>query len=128
LKASPRHGGSPLSASALIVDNQHPVPWLGITFILGAGFLVGQLLAWGQMRHSGIFVSTNPSSSFFYVLTGTHGLHLLGGVLALAYAGVTSLLRKPLATRFLVVDITALYWHFMDFLWVYIFALLHFAR
>jgi len=128
LKASPRHGASPLSASALIVDNQHPVPWLGITFILGAGFLVGQLLAWGQMRHSGIFVSTNPSSSFFYVLTGTHGLHLLGGVLALAYAGVTSLLRKPLATRFLVVDITALYWHFMDFLWVYIFALLHFAR
>lgn len=128
LKVSPRRGAPPLPAPALIVDHQHSIPWLGITFVLGAGFLVGQLLAWSEMRHTGIFVSTNPSSSFFYVLTGTHGLHLLGGVLALAYVGVTSLLRKPLITRFMVVDVTALYWHFMDFLWIYIFALLHFAR
>jgi len=128
LKASPRHGASPVTAPGLIADNQRSIPWLGITFVLGAGFLVGQLLAWGQMRHLGIFVGTNPSSSFFYVLTGTHGIHLLGGILALAYVGVTSLLRKPLVTRFLVVDVTALYWHFMDFLWIYIFALLHFAR
>jgi cytochrome c oxidase subunit 3 len=128
LKASPRHGTSPVTAPALIANNQHPIPWLGITFVLGAGFLAGQLLAWGQMRQMGIFVNSNPSSSFFYVLTGAHGIHLLGGVLALAYVGLTSLLRKPLATRFLVVDVTALYWHFMDFLWIYIFALLHFAR
>jgi cytochrome c oxidase subunit 3 len=128
LRTAPRGGASPAATPALIVTDQHSVPWLGITFVLGAGFLVGQLLAWAQMRHLGVFVGTNPSSSFFYVLTGTHGIHLLGGVLALAYAGVTSLLRKPLVTRFLVVDVTALYWHFMDFLWIYIFALLHFAR
>jgi cytochrome c oxidase subunit 3 len=128
LKASDRHGASPLATLALIADSRHSIPWLGITVVLGAGFLVGQLLAWGEMRHMGIFVSTNPSSSFFYVLTGSHAIHLLGGVLALAYAGVTSLLRKPLATRFLIVDVTALYWHFMDFLWIYIFALLHYAR
>ena len=128
LKAAPRRRTSLAAAPALIVNNQHAIPWLGITFVLGAGFLIGQLLAWEQMRHLGIFVSTNPSSSFFYVLTGTHGVHLLGGVLALAYAGITSLLRKPLVTRFMVVDVTALYWHFMDFLWIYIFALLHFAR
>ena len=128
LKAAPRRGGSPVPTPALVINNQHPIPWLGITFVLGVGFLVGQLLAWGQMQHLGIFVSTNPSSSFFYVLTGAHGIHLLGGVLALAYASLISLLRKPLVTRFLVVDVTALYWHFMDFLWIYIFALLHFAR
>ena len=116
------------TAPPLTVSDQRSIPWLGITVVLGAGFLIGQLLAWVEMRRSGIFVATNPSSSFFYVLTGTHGLHLLGGVLALAYAGITSLLRKSLATRFLVVDVTALYWHFMDFLWIYIFALLHFAR
>jgi len=128
LRAAPRAASSSVTEPVLLVNNQHPIPWLGITFVLGAGFLAGQLLAWQQMRHLGIFVSTNPSSSFFYVLTGTHGLHLLGGVLALAYAGLTSLLRKPLQTRFLVVDVTALYWHFMDFLWIYVFALLHFAR
>jgi len=128
MKVVPSREASSATVPALIVSDRRSLPWLGITFVLGAGFLVGQLLAWGQMRYLGIFVSTNPSSSFFYVLTGTHGLHLLGGVLALAYAGLTSLLRKPLAKRFLVVDVTALYWHFMDFLWIYIFALLHFAR
>jgi len=128
LRAAPRGRLSPAAVPALISTEQHSIPWLGITVVLGAGFLVGQLLAWQQLRHLGIFVSTNPSSSFFYVLTGTHALHLLGGVLALAYCGLTSLLRKSLATRFLVVDVTALYWHFMDVLWVYIFALLHFAR
>ena len=129
LKAAPNRGTwVPPPQPALIVDQQRSIPWLAITIVLGAGFLIGQLLAWEQLRHSGIFVSTNPSSSFFYVLTGTHALHLLGGVLALAYAGTTSLLRKPLVTRFVVVDVTALYWHFMDFLWIYIFALLHFAR
>jgi cytochrome c oxidase subunit 3 len=127
-KAAPRGGASPVATLALIINEQRSVPWLGITSVLGAGFLIGQLLAWGELRRLGIFVSTNPSSSFFYVLTGAHGIHLLGGVLALAYAGVTSLLRKPLTTRFLVVDVTALYWHFMDFLWIYIFALLHYAR
>ncbi len=128
LKASPRRGASPMTASALIVPERRSLPWLGITFILGTAFLIGQLLAWEQLRHSGIFVGSNPSSSFFYVLTGAHGIHLLGGVIAMAYAGMTSLLRKPLITRFVVVDVTALYWHFMDFLWIYIFALLHFAR
>jgi len=124
--AAPTSGMS--STEAPIVNGQRSIPWLGITVVLGAGFLVGQLLAWSEMRHLGIFVRSNPSSSFFYVLTGAHGLHLLGGVLALGYASLTSLLCKPLETRFLVVDVTALYWHFMDFLWIYIFALLHFAR
>ena len=129
VKAAPRRGALPIPATPVLITSKQPsVPWLAITFVLGAGFLTGQLLAWAQLRHMGIFVSSNPSSSFFYVLTGAHGIHLLGGILALAYAGITSLLRKPLLTRFLVVDVTALYWHFMDFLWIYIFALLHFAR
>ena len=129
LKTGPGRATSvPPPQPALIVDQQRSIPWLAITLVLGAGFLIGQLLAWGQLRHLGIFVSTNPSSSFFYVLTGTHALHLLGGVLALGYAGIISLLRKPLVRRFMVLDVTGLYWHFMDFLWVYIFALLHFAH
>lgn len=128
INVSPRHGASPLPAPALIGTERTSIPWLGITVVLGVGFLVGQLLAWEQMRHSGVFISTNPSSSFFYLLTGAHGVHLLGGILALGYAAVIALLRKPLMKRFVVLDVTALYWHFMDFLWIYIFALLHFAR
>ncbi len=103
-------------------------PWLGITLILGVGFLAGQLLAWQQLAAQGIFISTNPSSSFLYLLTGAHGLHLAGGVVALLYAGTTSMLRKPLLTRRIVVDIAAWYWHFMDVLWIYVLGLLYFAR
>lgn len=116
------------AAAPLFIDERGSVPWLAITVVLGVGFLGGQLLAWKQLVQQGILINTNPSSSFFYVLTGMHGLHLLGGVLALMYAATTSLLRKPLPTRFVVVDGTSIYWHFMDFLWLYIFALLQFAR
>jgi cytochrome c oxidase subunit 3 len=126
IKAAPRRGASP--AAVALLSDKKPFPWLGITVVLGAGFLAGQVLAWTQLQHSGMLVSSNPSISFFYVLTGAHAVHLLGGVIALAYATVTSVQRKPLVKRFLVVDVTALYWHFMDFLWIYIFALLHFAR
>jgi cytochrome c oxidase subunit 3 len=116
------------AGSLLMMGRRDSAPWLSITLILGLAFLVGQVIAWKQLSQHRIFISTNPSSAFFYVLTAVHGLHLLGGVTALAYAALTSALDKPLVTRFVVVDVTSLYWHFMDFLWLYIFALLHFAR
>ncbi len=120
-----------LSRRELFLPEEQQVsspPWLGITLVLGVGFLAGQLVAWQQLAAQGIFISTNPSSSFLYLLTGMHGLHLAGGVMALLYAGATSLLRKPLATRRIVVDIAAWYWHFMDVLWIYILGLMYFAR
>ncbi len=108
--------------------NERPFPWLGLTVILGLGFLVGQFLAWRALEARGFFVATSPSSSFVYLLTGMHALHLAGGILALMYAAGTSLLRKPVEVRRIVVDVTAWYWHFMALLWIYIFALLQFAR
>ena len=124
LKAAPRGGTSPVAESVLIVNGQRSIPWLGITFVLGAGFLVGQLLAWEQLRHLGIFVSTNPSSSFFYVLTATHALHLAGGVLALGYVVFHAVRMARGWERRTALDVTAIYWHFMDALWIYIFFLL----
>jgi cytochrome c oxidase subunit III len=55
-------------------------------------------------------------------------MHLLGGILALLYAGVTNWLHKPPETRRIIIDVTAWYWHFMGALWIYIFGLLYFAR
>jgi cytochrome c oxidase subunit III len=63
-----------------------------------------------------------------YLLTGMHALHLLGGVIALLYAGTITLMRKPVDSRRVVIDVTSWYWHFMALLWIYIFALLEFAR
>ncbi len=103
-------------------------PWLPVTVVLGLAFLAGQLLAWKEMARRGFFLSSAPSSSFFYVLTGMHALHLAGGILALVYAlAVTSLGARNLERRRIVVDVTAWYWHFMAGLWIYVFALLKFA-
>lgn len=103
-------------------------PWLAMTIALGLLFLFGQWMAWKQLAASGFYVSTTPSSSFVYLLTGAHAIHLMGGVLALLVAGLFVLLRKPITTRSIVVDVAGWYWHFMAALWVYILCLLEFAK
>jgi cytochrome c oxidase subunit 3 len=102
-------------------------PWVSMTLVLGLLFLVGQWTAWQRLAANGYYIATTPSSSFIYLLTGTHALHLIGGVLALFVAAVASFLRRPASTRSIVVDITAWYWHFMAALWVYILCLMEFA-
>lgn len=104
------------------------MPWLAYTVVLGFCFLGGQWLVWRELAAHGFDLTTSPSSSFFYLLTGMHGVHLIGGVIALLAAGAASLLHKPMETRCVVVDATGWYWHFMAFLWVYILCLLEFAH
>jgi cytochrome c oxidase subunit 3 len=110
------------------VSVSHALPWLWTTTVLGLGFLAGQGYAWRQLRLANIGLSTNVSSSFFFILTGVHAVHLGGGILALLFAGMTVWLHRPPETRRIVIDVAAVYWHFMGALWVYIFALLYFAR
>ena len=120
---------APVTAMPGIADDEPKgFPWLALTLILGLGFLAGQMLAWRQMEMRGVFLSSNASSSFFYLLTGMHALHLLGGVIALSFAAITAWLKRPPESRHIVVDVTAWYWHFMALLWLYIFALLQIAR
>jgi cytochrome c oxidase subunit 3 len=116
------------SIPGVSLGKERNFPWLGVTVILGFGFLVGQWIAWGELKGRGFFVATNPSSSFVYLLTAAHAVHLAGGILALLWAGITSLLHKPIEGRRIVVDVAAWYWHFMAVLWIYVFALLAFAR
>jgi cytochrome c oxidase subunit 3 len=116
------------SIPGVSLGDERSFPWLGVTVILGLGFLVGQWMAWGELRARGFLVSTNPDSSFVYLLTAAHAVHLMGGILALLWAGITSLLHKPIEGRRIVVDVAAWYWHFMALLWIYVFALLAFAR
>ncbi len=102
--------------------------WWTITTMLGVFFLVGQLVAWSQLWAAGVFLATNPSSSFFYLLTGTHGLHLLGGLIALSYVGARSRNPKPWPAERPAVTATAIYWHFLGVLWVLLFLLLLLGR
>lgn len=105
----------------LIGDFRH---WWSLTTGLGVLFLVGQLVAWRQLAAAGVYLATNPSSSFFYLLTGAHGVHLLGGVIALLYvASRTGHVDGRLSQR-TAATISSIYWHFLGGLWVFLFLLL----
>jgi cytochrome c oxidase subunit 3 len=95
--------------------------WLHVATALGVAFLAGQLVAWRELAAQGVYVSTNPGASFFYVLTAAHGAHLVGGVAALLYAG-TARARGGNA-----LGVATTYWHFMGGLWIYLLLLLRFG-
>jgi cytochrome c oxidase subunit III len=101
--------------------------WLALTLLLGFGFLAGQYFAWQQLQGSGVLIATNPSSTFFYILTGAHAAHLAGGIITLLYATSLSIFSGKLEREVVVVDVAAWYWHFMGLLWLYIYLLLRFA-
>jgi cytochrome c oxidase subunit 3 len=116
------------SIPGVSLGSREGFPWLGVTVVLGGGFLIGQWIAWRVLADRGFYLGTSASSSFVYLLTATHAAHLLGGLLVLLYAATVSLLHKPVEWRRIVVDATAWYWHFMFLLWIYIFALMWFVR
>jgi len=98
-----------------------PARWLYITLALGLLFVAGQYVAWRQLSAQGLYLATNPSSSFFYVLTAAHALHVLGGL-----GGLVRVIRKlnTFVLRRSTLDATSRYWHFMDVLWIYLLFLL----
>ncbi len=107
--------------------------YLLLTSLLGLGFLVSQLIAWRQLAQQGIYISSHPHSSFFYLLTGAHAVHVAGGLLALGFLWLRS--RRPESDkpgwtmkRQAVADAVSIYWHFMGALWIYLFLLLFLWR
>jgi len=99
--------------------------WWTLGTILGVLFLVGQAIAWNQLKKAGVFIASNPSSSFFYVLTASHAFHLLGGVLALVYVDVQALRLRLGPAKRTAIDVTAIFWHFLDGIWVYLMILFY---
>lgn len=89
--------------------------------LLGITFLVGQVIGWGQLRSYGVYVNTNPSSSFFYLLTWLHGLHLFGGVVSMIYVLIKALKGFYNSKNKLGVELCITYWHFLGVLWLYLF-------
>ncbi len=103
-------------------------PWLAATALLGGLFLAGQWIAWKQLVAQRVFFASNPSSHFFYLITGTHGLHLVIGVLALASAMFALIFLRRVELRQVVVDCTAWYWHTMGVFWIFLFGMLVFCQ
>jgi len=98
-----------------------------VTTILGVLFLVGQLVAWRILAGQGIYLATNPASSFFYIFTGAHALHLLGGVCALLYVAWRNFDQAKVSLG-VAAEAVSYYWHFMDALWLFLLALLYLGK
>ena len=93
--------------------------WLALTGVLGLAFVAGQLAGWQQLVAMGVYLPTNPHSSFFYILTGLHGLHLLGGVVFMTHA-----FGRLWRARAAPLRLCAMYWHFMGGVWLFLVYLL----
>ena len=106
--------------------------WLAITVALGLAFMASQIVAWRQLVRQGAYLASNPYNSFFYLFTAAHGLHLMGGILALTYLLIRTRKRRDTVEgelrRIGAADAATIYWHFMDGLWVALFMLLIFWK
>ena len=105
-------------------DLQSMKRWLAAGGILGLVFLVGQLAAWRQLVDAGVYLPSTLQSGFFYILTGLHGLHLIGGVVALGLVLWKAVKDRLSVFNYEPLNLCALYWHVMDALWIYLFLLL----
>jgi cytochrome c oxidase subunit 3 len=98
--------------------------WLLVATVLGFAFLAAQIAAWRQLAAAGIFLSSNPHSAFFYLLTGAHALHVAGGLAGLSYALARARRAETAAVALRTTEPAATFWHFLDGLWIYLFVIL----
>jgi cytochrome c oxidase subunit III len=103
----------------------------GITLLLGIAFVFCQVMGWQVLYSQKIVFAgkySNASGSFFYVLTLMHLLHLVGGIIALFVVWIKSTQQKYSSENLLGVRLSAIFWHFLDLLWIYLFLFLLFVR
>lgn len=102
---------------------------MAVTALLGVGFLVGQLLAYGQMidmkQH---LTGSNVSHSFLWIITGIHGLHVVGGVIFLVITLVAAIKNEVHSRSLNLIEMCSTYWHFLGVLWLYLFLFLTLYR
>ena len=98
--------------------------WSAATAALGTGFLVSQYAAWLSLNEAGIYLQSHPKSSFFFVLTGVHAAHLSAGVIALLALFGLAAAGRLVPGRSDAPTLTAIYWHFVGGLWIYLLAVL----
>lgn len=102
-----------------------------LTLLLGVAFVICQFMGWSVLYSQKIVFAgkySNASGSFFYVLTLMHLLHLLGGIIALSVVWIKSIQQKYNSENLLGVRLCAIFWHFLDILWIYLFLFLLFVR
>ncbi len=94
-----------------------------VSGVLTAGFLVGQYMAWEDLRAAGLYASSNPASAFFYMITAAHGIHMIGGLVAWIVTIMRPWTEDNLEKIQLSVGLCTTYWHYLLFVWFAMFGL-----
>jgi cytochrome c oxidase subunit 3 len=117
------------SGSLLNVRGWGMNEWMTLTYIMGAFFIGGQIFEYAELVHEGLTISSSPYGSVFYLTTGFHGLHVVGGLLAFLFLMGRSFTSKRFghheATTAIV---TSYYWHFVDVVWIALFATIYLIK
>lgn len=94
---------------------------LVVTVLLGMGFIAAQLNAYGQLVEMGLFLVGNPSSSFLYIITGVHALHLISAIIVLFVIFANVFRYKVHSKNLMGIRLGSIYWHFLGALWIYLY-------
>lgn len=105
--------------------NKQVIFWLTLTFLLGAGFLAMELYEFAHLIHEGHTVATSAFLSAYFVLVGTHGLHIAVGLLWMAVVIFRLLQRKFKESDVRRLSLLGLFWHFLDIIWIFIFSFVY---
>jgi cytochrome c oxidase subunit 3 len=122
-----------ISQKALNLENQEKAKkWLLATTVFGGMFIASQILSWLELVRRGVYVESNPYAGFFYILTGVHAIHVVGGIAVLGYVVLRTWQKtssdEELSKRKTISNAVGWYWHFMDALWIVLFLLLGFWK
>ncbi len=97
----------------------------GATVLLGAVFLCVKYVEWTEEFHKGLYPGTNIFFSLYFMMTGLHGIHVLAGMCVLAYVAVLAHRGRFSESYYTPVELSGLYWHFVDLVWIYLLPLLY---
>jgi len=114
------------TGSLLQVNRWGMNEWMTLTFVMGSIFVAGQVFEYAELVEHGLTISSSPYGSVFYLATGFHGLHVVGGLIAFLFL----LGRSFSAKRFghheaTTAIVTSYYWHFVDVVWIALFAVIY---
>jgi cytochrome c oxidase subunit 3 len=102
--------------------------WYVITFLMGAFFVGGQLYEYYHLVHEGTSISSSAYGSVFYLATGFHGLHVVGGLVAFLFLLARTRMSKFTPAQATAAIVVSYYWHFVDIVWIALFAVIYFVR
>jgi cytochrome c oxidase subunit 3 len=123
------HGKVGRIGSALNPRNWGMREWFILTYLMGAVFIAGQVTEYAHLIHDGVTISSSPYGSVFYLTTGFHGLHVTGGLIAFVFVlARTYMARKFTHEQAVSAIVVSYYWHFVDVVWIALFATIYLLK